>query len=81
MKTDGWDGDENIDKIQWTFPGALFYSIIVITTIGKLSFQFFKIYLFLQFYPFFNFLNKYSKKYLILKSQFGKHFRTCHLQN
>lgn len=35
MKKDGWDGDENMEKIQWTFPGALFYSIIVITTIGK----------------------------------------------
>lgn len=31
----GWDGDENIEKVQWSLPGALFYSIIVITTIGK----------------------------------------------
>lgn len=35
MKKDGWDGNENEDKIQWTFSGALFYSIIVITTIGE----------------------------------------------
>ncbi|XP_034943361.1 uncharacterized protein [Chelonus insularis] len=34
MKKEGWDGTENIDNIQWTFAGALFYSIIVITTIG-----------------------------------------------
>lgn len=35
MKSDGWDGDEDITKSQWTFAGSLFYSIIVITTIGK----------------------------------------------
>lgn len=35
MKKDGWDGIEEVDTIQWTFAGALFYSIIVITTIGK----------------------------------------------
>ncbi|XP_037940681.1 uncharacterized protein LOC119673472 [Teleopsis dalmanni] len=34
MKTDGWDGDEDVTKSQWTFAGSLFYSIIVITTIG-----------------------------------------------
>ncbi|XP_008556982.1 uncharacterized protein LOC103577895 [Microplitis demolitor] len=34
MKKDGWDGSEEEDEIQWTFAGALFYSIIVITTIG-----------------------------------------------
>ncbi|CAO1434317.1 unnamed protein product [Diamesa hyperborea] len=34
MKKNGWDGIESEDKIQWTFSGALFYSIIVITTIG-----------------------------------------------
>lgn len=37
MKKDGWDGIEDVDQIQWTFFGALFYSIIVITTIGKSS--------------------------------------------
>lgn len=36
IKTNGWDGDEDITKSQWTFAGSLFYSIIVITTIGKL---------------------------------------------
>lgn len=40
MTKDGWDGDEDMDKVQWTFTGALFYSIIVITTIGKLLFLF-----------------------------------------
>ncbi|ETN66511.1 hypothetical protein AND_001700 [Anopheles darlingi] len=34
MKKDGWDGNEDVNQIQWTFFGALFYSIIVITTIG-----------------------------------------------
>lgn len=37
MKKEGWNGDENNDVLQWTFTGALFYSIIVITTIGKKS--------------------------------------------
>lgn len=32
---DGWDGIESDEQVQWTFAGALFYSIIVITTIGK----------------------------------------------
>lgn len=35
MKKAGWDGSESVDKQQWTFSGALFYSIVVITTIGK----------------------------------------------
>lgn len=35
MTKDGWDGSEEENNIQWTFAGALFYSIIVITTIGK----------------------------------------------
>ncbi|KAJ9596728.1 hypothetical protein L9F63_012251 [Diploptera punctata] len=34
MKSDGWDGTEDENVVQWTFAGALFYSIIVITTIG-----------------------------------------------
>ncbi|XP_011647627.1 potassium channel subfamily K member 1 isoform X3 [Pogonomyrmex barbatus] len=34
MAKEGWDGSEEEDNIQWTFAGALFYSIIVITTIG-----------------------------------------------
>lgn len=39
MKKDGWDGIEDVDQIQWTFFGALFYSIIIITTIGKYTFE------------------------------------------
>ena len=35
MKSDGWDGTEDEAVVQWSFAGALFYSIIVITTIGK----------------------------------------------
>ncbi|XP_072758263.1 uncharacterized protein Galene [Anoplolepis gracilipes] len=34
MTKEGWDGSEELDDMQWTFAGALFYSIIVITTIG-----------------------------------------------
>ncbi|GLH04681.1 Uncharacterized protein GBIM_10336 [Gryllus bimaculatus] len=33
MKSDGWDGSEDVGAVQWTLSGALFYSIIVITTI------------------------------------------------
>ncbi|XP_076255581.1 potassium two pore domain channel subfamily K member galene isoform X2 [Rhynchophorus ferrugineus] len=34
MAKDGWDGEEDPNKVQWTRAGALFYSIVVITTIG-----------------------------------------------
>ncbi|XP_044260312.1 uncharacterized protein LOC123008529 [Tribolium madens] len=34
MTKDGWDGEEDPNIVQWTSTGALFYSIIVITTIG-----------------------------------------------
>ncbi|KAG7197190.1 hypothetical protein KM043_007268 [Ampulex compressa] len=36
MAKEGWDGSEEENNIQWTFAGALFYSIIVITTIELL---------------------------------------------
>lgn len=36
---EGWDGSEEENNIQWTFAGALFYSIIVITTIGESIFK------------------------------------------
>lgn len=35
MNIQGWDGIEDPNRLQWTRMGALFYSIIVITTIGK----------------------------------------------
>uniref|UniRef100_T1DCH5 Putative voltage-activated potassium channel n=1 Tax=Cupiennius salei TaxID=6928 RepID=T1DCH5_CUPSA len=34
MRKDGYDGNEDTDNLQWSFSGALLYSIIVITTIG-----------------------------------------------
>lgn len=47
MKTGGWDGVENPERLQWTRMGALFYSIIVITTIGKkISFFFISLNIF-----------------------------------
>lgn len=30
----GWNGSDNEEKLQWTFVGSLFYSIVCITTIG-----------------------------------------------
>merc|ERR1719323_2438159 len=34
LKEKGWDGKESEETVTWTFTGALFYSITVITTIG-----------------------------------------------
>ncbi|GFT33641.1 potassium channel subfamily K member 18 [Nephila pilipes] len=34
MRKDGYDGNEDTTNLQWSFSGALLYSIIVITTIG-----------------------------------------------
>ncbi|KAI5696078.1 hypothetical protein M8J75_007815 [Diaphorina citri] len=36
MRKEGWNGSDDGEErnLQWTFAGALFYSIIVITTIG-----------------------------------------------
>jgi hypothetical protein len=35
MKDDGWNGYEEANNTQWSLAGSLFYSIIVITTIGE----------------------------------------------
>ena len=35
LKEEGWDGKEDEGTVTWTFAGALFYCITVITTIGK----------------------------------------------
>ena len=34
-KHKGWDGNDGVAELQWTFAGSLLYSITVITTIGK----------------------------------------------
>ena len=38
LKEKGWDGKESEETVTWTFAGGLFYSITVITTIGKWHF-------------------------------------------
>ena len=50
LKEKGWDGKEDETTVTWTFAGALFYCITVITTIGQsrgrvntMSTQFFRI--------------------------------------
>ncbi len=35
MRKKGWNGNDSAESKQWTDSSALFYSIIVITTIGK----------------------------------------------
>ena len=34
FRQDGWNGREDESVRQWTFTGALFYSIVCVTTIG-----------------------------------------------
>lgn len=34
MRKEGYDGNEETERLEWSFSGALLYSIIVITTIG-----------------------------------------------
>ena len=43
LKEKGWDGKESEETATWTFAGGLFYSITVITTIGKEQFFYFKL--------------------------------------
>ena len=38
LKEEGWDGKEDEGTVTWTFAGALFYCITVITTIGNISY-------------------------------------------
>ena len=37
LKEKGWDGKEDEATVTWTFAGALFYCITVITTIGLVN--------------------------------------------
>ena len=37
-KSEGYNGGEDKDNIQWTFSGALLYSLTVITTIGTYTY-------------------------------------------
>ena len=37
LKEKGWDGKEDEATVTWTFAGALFYCITVITTIGMVN--------------------------------------------
>ena len=39
MKEKGWDGKEDESTVTWTFAGALFYCITVITTIGNITYH------------------------------------------
>ena len=48
LKDKGWDGKESNETVTWTFPGGLFYSITVITTIGT-SFSHFFFVIFSEF--------------------------------
>ena len=34
LQKDGWDGNEHDGVAKWTFAGSLFYSIVIVTTIG-----------------------------------------------
>lgn len=61
MKIYGWDGVENPEKQQWTQMGALFYSIIVITTIGNSICILFYLFIF-----YFNFIDLIAEVFCII---------------
>ena len=44
LKEKGWDGKEDESTVTWTFAGALFYCITVITTIGTELLSILKLY-------------------------------------
>jgi len=35
IKKEGWDGEDEDGKLQWSYAGSLLFSVTVITTIGK----------------------------------------------
>ena len=44
IKENGWDGKDGEGEMQWTFAGAILYSITVITTIGQYVYMYFQIF-------------------------------------